>query len=426
LQSIITVTSRRFGLVLLTLSTALLLSILLLATSAAQPGLASPSTSAIGAPDPSTHVITVGFAGTLSGFGSEWGLPQLHAVQLAISQTNALGGVLLGGVPYHVVLAVADDQGDGNIAVTAAQKLVAAGAVAVVGHTFSGSSLSAQSTYQTAGVSLVSASSTNPQVTQMGYTTTFRTVNNDDAPQALLAEYFAKKLGFKKSAIVETGWDWSGPADVYSKTFTSLGGAITSRVTLNNSLEFTATLDAIKLENPDVIYFGSNVASTAGQFSQIAFSRGMTTIPIGWNSATNNVAILADYSGAAGAQAVEGDYTAMEFVRLEDMPGWSRFLADYLSAGYPASSYDQATFSPYAYDAANIILDAIHRAGSVDKNAVRQQIAATQNFKGIVGYYQGFDSHGDVIPQWSFVEYNHNGLWSTVQPARLFLPVVFR
>jgi branched-chain amino acid transport system substrate-binding protein len=425
MKSIITVKSRRFGLVFLTLSAALILSILLLAASAAQPGLANSYTSPAGAPDPSTHVITVGFAGSLSGGGSVWGLPQLYAVQLAISQTNAAGGVLLGGVPYHVALAVADELGGSNPAITAAEKLVAAGAVAVVGHTFSGSSIAAQPTYQTAGVSMVSPSSTTPGLTQMGYTTTFRTVPTDDAPQALLAQYFANRLGLKKSAIVDmTGWNI--PGDVYSKTFTSLGGAITSRVTVNSSLEFTATLDAIKLENPDVIFFGSNDASTAGQFSKVAWSRGMTAMPIGWDSVTNNDAALAAYTAAAGAQAVEGDYTAMEYIHLEDMPGWSRFLADYLAAGYPEPSYDTGTFSAYAYDAANIILDAIHRAGSADKNLIRQQIAATQNYKGVVGFYQGFDSHGDVIPQWSFVEYNHNGFWMIVQPARLFLPVVFR
>jgi branched-chain amino acid transport system substrate-binding protein len=425
MKSTITANIRRFGLVLFSLAAALILCMLWLAASAAQPGMANPSTSAIIAPDPSTPVITVGFAGTLSGYGSEWGLPQLYAVELAISQTNALGGVLLGGVPYHIVLAVADDQGDANISVTAAQKLVAAGAVAVVGHTFSGSSYYAQPTYQTAGVSMVSASSTMPQLTLRGYNTTFRTVNSDASPQTLLAEYFASRMGFKKSAIVDmTGW--ATPGDVYSKTFTSLGGAITSRVTISSSLEFTATLDAIKLENPDVIYFSSHDASIAGQFSQVAYSRGITTIPIGWNSATNDVAVLTAYTAAAGAQAAEGDYTAMEYIRLEDMPDWSRFLSEYLAAGFPQPSYDMGAFSAYAYDAANIILDAIQRAGSTDKDLIRQQIAATQNYKGVVGFYQGFDSHGDVIPQWSFIEYNHNGLWSVVQPARLFLPVLFR
>jgi branched-chain amino acid transport system substrate-binding protein len=427
MKSTITVNIRRFGLVFVTLSAALILSILLLAASAVQPGLAGsytpPTGAPVGAPDPSTHVITVGFAGDLNS----WGLPQLYAVQLAISQTNANGGVLLGGVPYHVALAVADDQGDQSIAITAAEKLVAAGAVAVVGHAFSGCSLAAQPTYQTAGVSLVSASSTRAQLTQLGYTTTFRTVTSDAAPPNLLAQYFANWLGLKKSAIVDMNtWPWSLPGDVYSKTFTTLGGAITSRVTLTSSLAFTSTLDLIKLENPDVIFFSGSDPSLGGQFSQIAFSRGMTNTPIAWNSGTNDMTDLAAYTSAAGAQGVEGDYATMQYVRLEDMPGWRRFLADYLAAGNPEPAYDTGTFSAYAYDAANIILDAIHRAGSADKNLIRQQIAATQNFKGVVGFYQGFDSHGDVIPQWSFVEYNHNGYWRVVQPSRLFLPAVFR
>jgi branched-chain amino acid transport system substrate-binding protein len=423
MKSTITVAPGQFGLVILTAGVALLLSILLLAASASQPGLASSGASPTTTVDPSTHVITVGFAGDLNS----WGLPQLYAVQLAISQTNAAGGVLLGGVPYHVALAVADDQGDSNIAVTAAEKLVAAGAVAVVGHTHSACSIAAQPTYQIFGVSMVSASSTKTQLTQLGYTTTFRTAPTDATPPRLLAEYFTNRLGLKKSAIVDMNtWPSSLPGDVYSETFTSLGGEITSRVTLTSNLAFTATLNAIKLGNPDVIFFGGDDPSLAGQFSQIAFSRGMTTILIGWNSSINDEAALATYTTAAGAQAAEGDYAAMEYVRLEDMTGWPRFLSDYLAAGYSEPAYDSGTFSAYAYDATNIILDAVRRAGSADKNLIRQQIAATKNYKGVVGLYQGFNAHGDVIPQWSFLEYNHNGLWTIVPPARLFLPALFR
>jgi ABC-type branched-subunit amino acid transport system substrate-binding protein len=108
------------------------------------------------------------------------------------------------------------------------------------------------------------------------------------------------------------------------------------------------------------------------------------------------------------------------------MPGWSEFRADMIAAGYP----DPANFAPqytaYAYDAANIIIGAIGQAGSTDPQAIRAQIAATKNFKGVVGTYQGFDMHGDVTQQWSFLEYYHNGSWTILHPTKIYLPNAMR
>jgi len=234
-------------------------------------------------------------------------------------------------------------------------------------------------------------------------------------------------LGLSRTAIVETTW-WPVPGDYYSNTFTALGGTITSRHKIASTSEFTATLQAIRAENPEVIvnfYTEPNWAVAGGQFSKIAHDLGMTGVPIGWNSDTNDESALATYASVAGL-AAEGDYAAMKGVRLQDMPGWADCLAAYQAAHFPHEPDDPGPFGPYAYDAARIIIAAIERAQSADPAAIRNQIAATRDFQGVVGTYRGFDTHGDVIPQWSWLERYRNGQWLMTETRRVYLPLVLR
>ena len=90
-----------------------------------------------------SHVITIGVATMLSGPIDYLGWPQANSVQLAISQTNAAGGVDLGGITYTLVMVAVDDQCDPALAPGAANTLLSADVVAVVGHGCSGASMAA-------------------------------------------------------------------------------------------------------------------------------------------------------------------------------------------------------------------------------------------------------------------------------------------
>ena len=60
----------------------------------------------------------------------------------------------------------------------------------------------------------------------------------------------------------------------------------------------------------------------------------MTNIIIGWSPFSDDEALLTTYADAAGA-AAENDYAAMEWRRIQDMPGWTTFLAAYQAANFP-------------------------------------------------------------------------------------------
>jgi branched-chain amino acid transport system substrate-binding protein len=368
-----------------------------------------------------SNVITIGVAADLSG-SLEWiGWRQANAVQLAVDEINAAGGLDIGGVPYTVTLAYADSMCDPTQAITAAQTLLDAGAVAVVGDTCSNATIAEEPIFAAAGVPLVSASSTSPQVTELGYTNTFRVITRDDFWPIDISYTFSYGYVMHRAAIVELdGWgSWS--SDVFSDTFTNVGGTITNRYVLTSTDAFTATLALIQAEDAQVIYFPYFDGATAGLLALAANNLGMLDTPIVWNTMDMNQGLLNDYDNVAGP-AAQMNYAIFYYRQAADMPGYPGLNAAYQAAGFSNYGEDAQEWGAFAYDAANIIMAAIDRGDSTDPGIIRDEIAATVEYEGVVGMYDGFDAKGDVIPQWGEMLRSLNGNWMSVFPDPLGLP----
>jgi branched-chain amino acid transport system substrate-binding protein len=269
---------------------------------------------------------------------------------------------------------------------------------------------------------MVSPSSSAIDLTEQGYTTTFRVSPKDDAEAVLMATYFRQSLEMDAVALVErsgAGFEWA--TDAFSNTFTSLGGTITSQRAVVSTDDYTATLTAIQAENPDAVFYVDNDANDAGFLSSIAQDQGLSVV--GWLPISVDDAILENYATAAGP-AAEGDYAGLAGRRTQDMPGYNTLNADYQAAGFPNCGDDAGVWGAFAYDAAKIIIAAIDRADSSNLAAIRDEIAATANYDGVVGTYVGFDARGDVIPQWAWLALYQNGEWVRLYPYKVFLPVV--
>lgn len=372
-------------------------------------------------------VITIGVAADMSEFANWIGWRQVNAVQLAADKINAAGGVEIGGINYTLTLVSADSGCDPTQALSAANTLLNAGAVAVMGHTCSAASNAAQPLYMAAGVSMVSPSATWPPLTDQGYTTTFRVITRDDSPPAMLAAYMRNRLAYQRAAIVEMeGFvynDWI--KGVFSDTFTSLGGEITSHNTVSSTMDFTATLTTIMAENPDAIFFGHDDSGIAGLLSKVAHNLGMTDVAIGWATFSGERSVLDGYASTAGI-AAEGDIAILHGRDTDNMPGYPDFNAAYVAAGFTNYGDGAQAWGAFAYDALQIIVAAIDRANSVNPEDIRDEIAATAHYQGVVGAYQGFDDKGDVIPQWAWMEQYQDGHWRVIWPYRVLLPLIRR
>ena len=206
---------------------------------------------------PADNVITIGVQAALTLGNDFIGVRQANAVQLAVDEVNAAGGIDIGGTPYTVELVLADSQCRPEQADDAANALLAAGVVAVVGDTCSSSHFVAQPIFDAAGVSMVSASATSPQVTDRGFDTTFRVITRDDTWPMRAAESFYNTYAMQSVAIIEMeGFDGGASSDVFIDAFgVTLGGTITSVNIIASADDITDTLVKIQGEGAQVIYF---------------------------------------------------------------------------------------------------------------------------------------------------------------------------
>jgi branched-chain amino acid transport system substrate-binding protein len=145
--------------------------------------------------------IRIGFATPLTGPFAATGARHRTAVMLAVRDLNARGGVLA----RPVRLVSADDACGVEQAEAAAQSLVDAGVVFVVGHLCSHSSLMAAPVYEAAGVPMMSTTSSHPRLTEEGRGNVFRLIGRDDAQGSLAGDLLAARWGRGRIAILNDG-----------------------------------------------------------------------------------------------------------------------------------------------------------------------------------------------------------------------------
>ena len=126
---------------------------------------------------PARADVLIGLAGPITGKNAWFGEQMERGAAMAVADLNAAGGVL----GQQVQLITADDFCDPEQAVAAAKKLVSDGVIFVVGHFCSGASIPASEIYAAAGVLMISPTSTNPMLTELGRANVFRLDYRDDA-----------------------------------------------------------------------------------------------------------------------------------------------------------------------------------------------------------------------------------------------------
>ena len=374
-----------------------------------------------GVDSPSNDVITIGVAADLSDVTSFIGNRQANSVVLLASQINTLGGIEIGGVQHDIVVAIANSQCINPTASSdAANWLVSQGAVGVIGHTCSGSSMVAQIIYDTAGIPMISASSTSPQVTENGYTTTFRVITRDDQPPSRLGIYSYKHLGFRKVAVVEMDYGNLGLSDPFISAFTGLGGVISTRYTIADTSEYAATIAAIAGEGVDAIFYNGPNGSEAGQFSLAVDNEGLTTIPVAWISGEVDLDLLDAYIVVAGA-AAENDLAILHYRDRDNMPLYQAYNTAYVAQGFTNFGDEGQEWGAFAYDAAQILINAIQAADSAIPADILLALQNVGSHSGVVGQYYGFDAKGDVLPQWMWFGSVRSSQWTELSAVGMVI-----
>ncbi|HVE65289.1 MAG TPA: ABC transporter substrate-binding protein, partial [Thermoanaerobaculia bacterium] len=237
-------------------------------------------------------------------------------------------------------------------------------------------SLAAAPICQANRVPMISPSSTNPRVTQVG-DYIFRVCFIDPFQAEVGARIAWETLKLKKVAILsDVRNDYSvGLQTFFRQHYKQLGGEIVAEQSYSEGdSDFRAQLTQIKSANPEGIYvpgYYTEVATIARQARELGI-----TVPLiggdGWDSPR---------LWEIGGEALNGCYFSNHYSVDDPAPAVQKFVADY------RKRYNQTpdALAALGYDAARILADAMTRAGSTDGAKVRDALVATKDFQGVTG-----------------------------------------
>ena len=333
-------------------------------------------------------VVKIGHVGPTSGGIAHLGKDNENGAKMAIDELNAKG-VVIGGKKVKLELLVEDDAADPKQGTAAAQKLVDSKVVGVIGHLNSGTSIPASKIYSDAGIPQISPSATNPKFTRQGFKTTFRVVADDVHLGGTLGRYAVKELKGKSIAVIDDRTAYGqGVAEEFSKAVKASGGAIAeTQFTTDKATDFTAILTQIKAKKPDVVFFGG-MDAVAGPMIRQMKQLGITAKFMGGDGICSG-----ELPKLAGGAMADGQVVCAEAGGVEgtQKAGMDKFREDFKKK----FGVEVQVYSPYVYDALNVMVAAMVKAGSADPAKYLPVLAKTEGYKGVTGIIS-FDDKGDV------------------------------
>lgn len=332
-----------------------------------------PTTENTGGVGTTEGEILVGEYGSLTGSEATFGQSTHNGIMMAIDEINAAGGV--GGRKVRIL--TEDDQSKAEEAANAVTKLISQNSVvAVLGEVASSNSLAAAPICQSNKVPMISPSSTNPRVTQVG-DYIFRMCFIDPYQGEAMANYLTKEVGMKKAAIlIDVKSDYStGLAEFFERTFTSNGGQIVGKQSYSKGdSDFRSQLTALKGSAPEVI-FVPGYYNDIGQIAIQARDLGMQ-MPLAGGDGWESPKLI-----EIGGKALEGCFYSNHYHVDDPDPAVREFVQKY-EQRYGAKPDSLAALG---YDSARVLVDAMKRAGKTDGTSIRDAIATTKEFKGVTG-----------------------------------------
>lgn len=318
--------------------------------------------------------IKVGEFASLTGKEAAFGQSSHKGTLLAVEEINAAGGVL----GRKIQLITEDNQSKAGESATIAKKLISRDkVVALIGEVASMRSLEAAPIAQQSRIPMISPSSTNPKVTEIG-NYVFRVCFIDPFQGVVMAKFARNTLKLKRVAVltsVSSAYS-VGLAKYFKERFAQDGGviALEQRFTEGDK-DFKAQLTAIKAANVDGIFLPGYYTEAALVCKQ-ARDLGMN-LPLfggdGWE-APQLISI--------GGAAVEGTYYSTHYSPENKSPAVSGFVERF------RKRWDNEVpdaMAALGYDAAMVLADAIKRAGTTDSAKLRDALAATKNLPGVTG-----------------------------------------
>jgi len=349
----------------------------------------------IGCGEKAPPSVKIGLNAELTGEMPAVGASSKNAAELFVEQLNASGGLTIDGAKMPISLNVGDNGAKADQAAAIAQRLISQDEVlAMIGPNASTCAIPASEIAESLKCTMISPWSTNPKTTVDATTGkskdyVFRACFIDTFQARVLAKFVLGTLNAKTSAVLYdvASEAPNGQATLFKEVFEKNGGQVVGFETYTTGdRDFSAQLTKIKAANPEVIFLPAYYGDVPLIIEQ-ARRLGITAQFVGsdaWSSP--------DIIKLGGAN-VEGAYFCNHYSTQIATPIAEKFVADY-KAKYGQEPDDVAALT---FDSMGLLAQAINAAGKVDRQAVRDALAAIPKYDGVTGTMQFEPGSGDPI-----------------------------
>ena len=327
--------------------------------------------SASGGSDSDT--IRIGGLAPLTGDAASYGVAVNNAIQMAVEDINANGGIDGKQIEYIYY----DEKGDTTEATNAYNKLVQDDkVVAIIGDVTTKPTLAVAQTSQQDNIPIITATATAAEVTLTG-PNIFRACFTDPFQGELMASYASEKLGATKVAVLSDMADdySSGIAEAFVAKAEELGmQVVADEKYQDGDVDFKSQLTNIKGQNPDVLFlpvYYEDLRLISAQAKEVGVTAQLCGAD-GWDS------VLTDNFDSS---VLNGGVFCSQYSTESTDERVQNFISTYKEK----YEMDPNMFAVLAYDATNMMAQAISDAGSTDSQAIIDAMAALE-YDGLTGH----------------------------------------
>ena len=300
-----------------------------------------------------------------------------NGAEMAVTEINQQGGLL--GTQVELIGHI-NKEAIPEVSVQVAENLIVEDEIiALIGPNRSSHAAAVAPIAQRHRIPMVTTTATNPNVTNAG-NFVFMASFTDSFQGAVMAQFAIEDLGITTAALLTRRGDLytEGIAEFFARNFNKFGGKIVAdEFYEGDPLDFTAQLMNIAAAKPDALFtsgFVQDIALITQQARAVPLRNagGEPTIFLGADSWDNE--LLFNNEDAK----TEGSFFSGHFSPDTDKPTALAFVDTYESI-YESTPTGGVAVS---YDAVKLLFEAVKRAGSLDSEEIRKQLAATENYVG--------------------------------------------
>ena len=326
-----------------------------------------------GSSESASSEVKIGFIGPLTGDYANYGTLCRQAVEMAIDECNAKGGI--DGMTVKLI--AEDSEGDPNKAYAAMEKLANTDKVsAVIGPVLTGE-----------------AFSVGPIACELGVLS----VTPSDGLQGEVAgKYWYQVLGYRKLAVLYAKNDYSqGLYEGMKESFEADGGSIVAVETfMVGDKDFKTQLTKLKDTDAEAIYIPDYTAEMA-QILEQASQLGV-----------NKPFLSGDGFLSEEIYQLAGEYTDGVVYTASAQLEETSLVKEFRDAYTAKWGIGPDSFATNSYDATNILLSVIDEVGT-DRKAIRDGFAAVKDYEGVNGTIN-FAENGDLVAYQGIYEVEGN------------------